>query len=34
LEVVNSYNGLYSGYIGPAHLKLNLPEVAPELKRA
>jgi len=25
---------LYSDYIGPARLKLNLPEVAPELKRA
>ena len=24
---------LYSDYIGPARLKLNLPEVAPELKR-
>jgi len=34
LEVVNTYNqGLYSDYIGPARLRLNLPEVAPELKR-
>jgi len=24
---------LYSDYIGPARLRLNLPEVAPELKR-
>jgi len=24
---------LYSDYIGPALLRLNLPEVAPELKR-
>jgi len=24
---------LYSDYIGPACLRLNLPEVAPELKR-
>ena len=23
----------YSDYIGPARLRLNLPEVAPELKR-
>jgi len=24
---------LYSDYIGPARLRLNLPELAPELKR-
>jgi len=24
---------LYSDYIGPARLRLNLPEVAPKLKR-
>jgi len=34
LEVVNTYNKvLYSDYIRPARLRLNLPEVAPELKR-
>jgi len=37
LEVVNTYNQgvirwCYT-YIGPARLRLNLPELAPELKR-
>jgi len=36
LEVVNTVlitRVLYSDYIGPARLRLNLPELAPELKR-
>jgi len=34
LEVVNALTRvLYSDYIGPARLRLNLPEVAPELQR-
>jgi len=36
MKTVGSYQYitkvLYSDYIGPARLRLNLPEVAPELK--
>jgi len=31
LEIVNTYN--QGDCIGPARLRLNLPELAPELKR-